>query len=52
MRYRSSLVDRDVEVLCTNELIVLHLLGVFMFTFFLLGVRMRQLRQRPKEKEG
>ena len=37
LRYRSSFVDRDVEVLCTNELIVLHLLGVFIFTFFSLG---------------
>ena len=26
-----SLVDREVEFSCTNELIVLHLLGIFYF---------------------
>ena len=30
-----SLVDREVEFLCTNELIVLHPLGIFFFFFFL-----------------
>ena len=25
-----SLVDRDDQILCTNDLIVLHLLGIFM----------------------
>ena len=29
-----SLVDREVEFLCTNELIVLHPLGFFFFFFF------------------
>ena len=33
-----SLVDRDVEFLCTNELIVLHPLGIFIL-FFLFLVR-------------
>ena len=28
-----SLVDREVEFLCTNELIVLHLLGIFFLLF-------------------
>ena len=32
-----SLVDREVEFLCTNELIVLHPLGIFFFfSFFFL----------------
>ena len=26
-----SLVDREAEFLCTNELIILHLLGIFFF---------------------
>ena len=30
-----SLVDREVEFLCTNELIVLHPLGIFSFLVFL-----------------
>ena len=29
-----SLVDREVKFLCTNELIILHLLGTFFFFFF------------------
>ena len=29
-----SLVDHEVEFLCTNDLIVLHLLGIFFFFFF------------------
>ena len=28
-----SLVDRGVEFLCTNDLIVLHPLGIFIFIF-------------------
>ena len=28
-----SLVDREVEFLCTHELLVLHLLGIFFFLF-------------------
>ena len=28
-----SLVDREVEFLCTNDLIVLHPLGMFIFIF-------------------
>ena len=28
-----SLVDREVEFLCTNELIVLHPLGIFIWFF-------------------
>ena len=28
-----SLVDREVEFLCTNDLIVLHPLGIFIFVF-------------------
>ena len=28
-----SLVDREVEILCTNELIVLHPLGIFILVF-------------------
>ena len=28
-----SLVDREVEFLCTNDLIVLHPLGIFVFVF-------------------
>ena len=28
-----SLVDREVEFLCTNDLIVLHPLGIFYFHF-------------------
>ena len=28
-----SLVDREVEFLCTNELIVLHPLGIFILVF-------------------
>ena len=28
-----SLVDREVEFLCTNDLIVLHPLGIFIFCF-------------------
>ena len=28
-----SLVDREVDVLCTNDLIVLHPLGIFIFIF-------------------
>ena len=28
-----SLVDREVEFLCTNDLIVLHPLGIFIFIF-------------------
>ena len=28
-----SFVDREVEFLCTNDLIVLHLLGIFLFFF-------------------
>ena len=28
-----SFVDREVKFLCTNELIVLHLLGIFLFLF-------------------
>ena len=28
-----SLVDREVEFLCTNNLIVLHFLGFFLFVF-------------------
>ena len=31
-----SLVDRDVEFLCTNELIVLHPLGIFILVFLFL----------------
>ena len=29
-----SLVDREVAFLCTNELIVLHLLGIFILILF------------------
>ena len=29
-----SLVDREAEFLCTNELIVLHPLGIFFLFFF------------------
>ena len=29
-----SLVDREVEFLCTNNLIVLHLLGIYLFLFY------------------
>ena len=29
-----SLVDREVEFLCTNDLIVLHPLGIFNFIFY------------------
>ena len=29
-----SLVDREVEFLCTNDLIVLHPLGIFIFVFY------------------
>ena len=29
-----SLVDREAEFLCTNELIVLHPFGIFFFFFF------------------
>ena len=28
-----SLVDREVGILCTNDLIVLHPLGIFSFSF-------------------
>ena len=28
-----SLVDRDVDFLCTNDFIVLHPLGIFVFVF-------------------
>ena len=28
-----SLVDREVEFLCTNDLIVFHPLGIFIFIF-------------------
>ena len=28
-----SLVDREAELLCTNDLIVLHPLGIFIFVF-------------------
>ena len=28
-----SLVDREVEFLCTNESIFLHLLGIFIYLF-------------------
>ena len=28
-----SLVDREVDFLCTNDLIVLHPLGIFIFVF-------------------
>ena len=28
-----SLVDREVEFLCTNNLIVLHFLGIYSFSF-------------------
>ena len=28
-----SLVDREVEFLCTNNLIVLHFLGIYLFLF-------------------
>ena len=28
-----SLVDREVDFFCTNDLIVLHPLGIFIFTF-------------------
>ena len=31
-----SLVDREVEFLCTNDLIVLHLLGSFILIYFLI----------------
>ena len=34
-----SLVDREVEFLCTNDLIVLHPLGIFLFLFFSFLVR-------------
>ena len=30
-----SLVDREVHLLSTNELIVLHLLGIFLFFVFI-----------------
>ena len=32
-----SLVDREVEFLCTNGLIVLHPLGIFFLIFFFLS---------------
>ena len=31
-----SLVDREVEFLCTNEMIVLHLLGIFIIFFIII----------------
>ena len=31
-----SLVDREVEFFCTNDLIVLRSLGIFFFTFYFL----------------
>ena len=31
-----SLVDRESRILCTNELIVLHPLGIFIFIFYFL----------------
>ena len=31
-----SLVGRYVQFLCTNDVIVLHLLGIFMFIFYFL----------------
>ena len=34
-----SLVDREVQLLSTNELIVLHLLGIFLFFVFYFFVR-------------
>ena len=30
-----SLVDREVELLCTNNLIVLHFLDIYLLYFFL-----------------
>ena len=39
-----SLVDRGVEFLCTNELIVLHLLGILLFFIILFFVRKIQVR--------
>ena len=36
-----SLVDREVEFLCTNELIVLHPLGIFILFFLFLVRKLR-----------
>ena len=39
-----SLVDREGRILCTNDLIVLHLLGMFYFIFiFILGRKKSRL---------
>ena len=41
-----SLVDRDVEFLCTNELIVLHPLGIFILFFFVFSEKNPVCRDR------
>ena len=41
-----SLVDREVEFLCTNELIVLHPLGIFSFGFLVFSEKNPVCRDR------
>ena len=52
-----SLVDREVEFLRTNDLIVLHLLGIYFILFiYLVGKkknpRYRDSNSRPNASEG
>ena len=41
-----SLVDREVEFLCTNDLIVLHPLGIFIFIFLFFSEKNPVCRDR------
>ena len=50
-----SLVDREVEFLCTSDLIVLHLMGIFIFIFIFLvrkNPSSRDSNSRPNVSEG
>ena len=41
-----SLVDREVEFLCTNDLIVLHPLGIFILVFYFFSEKNPVCRDR------
>ena len=49
------LVDREVKFLCTNDLIVLHLLGIYLFIYLFFSEEKSQYRDsnsRPNVSEG
>ena len=50
-----SLVNCEIGFLCTNDLIVLHLLGIFIFIFIFLvrkNPRYQDSNSRPNVSEG